>query len=91
MTYGPGSDHYFLASGRVVYANGGILGIDGDLNVHEGYDGGFGPSRYAIEQGQAEPFTVAEKQEVAAFVCALWQQWAATADHPTPPPEEPIP
>ena len=70
-----------LPSGKTFYANGGIIGIDEDLNVTEGYDGGieFQPlSQW--EDGDPEnlkPWTSAEKIELADMMIDRWTRFKA--------------
>ena len=63
-------EHYELeCSGRLCYANNGILGLNPDADdVTEGYDGGF-ESRYE------DKFTPAERQEIGNHMIALWTTW----------------
>jgi len=69
-------DHYRLSTGRMFYANGGIIGLSPEhttRSVSEGYDG-------AIYMGDEhdEPedrWTPAERQELAAYMVALWTRW----------------
>ena len=56
-------------SGRQVYANNGIIGINPELQVYNGYDGGLdafcGP-------GESSAFTREEQREIADYMIRLW-------------------
>jgi hypothetical protein len=58
------------STGREFYAHAGLLSVsvdDGETDIYYGYDGGLSTS----------DFTAEEKREVADYVIALWQRWAA--------------
>jgi len=61
-----GSDKYELNSGKEVYANNGIIGLDPTLErISEGYDGGvchIGSSAYTKE----------ETLEIVDYMIELW-------------------
>lgn len=61
-----GSGFIFECSGRDVYANRGIIGINPDLETSEGYDGGL---------PWDEPLTKAERIELADYMIALWTRY----------------
>ena len=65
-------DTMVLSSGRSVYANCGIVGIDPDGNVSEGYDGGLAPD------GEGD-FTEDERRELAAYMVSRWREWGKLA------------
>lgn len=72
-------DRLMLASGRQFYANSGILGLSDKLAITEGYDGGVREDRHRdadVDEDVDMPFTVEERAEIAAYMVALWQQWA---------------
>lgn len=60
-------DHYRFKSGREVYSNNGIIGIDPELNTFEGYDGGLG--------AWGNEFTQEERQELALYMIELWTMY----------------
>jgi hypothetical protein len=51
-------------SGKEIYANRGIFGINQDLHLYEGYDGGW----------NRNDFTKEEQNELADYAISLWQQ-----------------
>jgi hypothetical protein len=62
-------DYVFFSSGKVCYANNGIIGLSESdeygWHVSEGYDG-------SINVGQ---FTKAEKIELSDYMINLWQKF----------------
>ncbi len=60
-------DGYELSTGRKIYANGGFVGINEELDVREGYDG----NMYEYNAGQLTP---AEQAEICDFMIGLWQE-----------------
>lgn len=56
-------------SGKEAYTNCGIIGIDEELEVSEGYDGAF------EDWNSNEPFTAAERAELADYMIALWSRF----------------
>lgn len=72
------TDHYVLKSGRKVYANCGIIGIGPDLNLSEGYDGGFCtwpiPDWWSKEE-KADCLNVEELKEIADMMIVRWQSF----------------
>lgn len=72
-------DRLVLASGRQFHAHSGILGLSDKLVIMEGYDGGVREDRRPdadVDEDEDKPFTVEERAEIAAYMIALWQQWA---------------
>lgn len=67
---------YVLSTGRVFYANLGIIGINPTLEVSEGYDGGF--SVDGDWEGE-DKWTAAERAELADFMIDLWQRFKGQA------------
>lgn len=66
-----------LSSGREVYANRQIVGINHTLDVHEGYDGTLWLRHdKSLFEGNT-PLTHEERQEIADETCRLWKLWAA--------------
>lgn len=57
-------DELVLRSGRRVYANCGILGLDPTGKAFTGYDSHLG-----------EDFSEAERNEIASYMIALWCEW----------------
>jgi hypothetical protein len=78
-------DHYRLSTGRVIYANGGIIGLAPEGNardtrewrdgVSEGYDGGIMTGTDPDDYDDEGPWTDAERAELAAYMVELWRQW----------------
>ena len=73
-------DHFVLSTGREVCVNGGVIGLSPTMalegcRVAEGWDGGFDVTG---ELGD-EPWTVAERRELADYMIDLWQQWLEKA------------
>ncbi len=58
-------DDLIFNTGRKVYANNGIVGINEQLRISEGYDGGFEENRLTEE----------ERLELAAYMIDLWGKW----------------
>jgi hypothetical protein len=70
-------DGYTLSSGRRLYASRGIVGINPEMEVYEGYDGKIytGPSYYpAATPGWSHE----EKCELADFMISLWTKFKAS-------------
>jgi hypothetical protein len=63
------SFYVFECSGREVYANRLIIGIDPNLDVYEGYDG-------EIATSETIPISSAERQELAEYMISRWEQFA---------------
>jgi hypothetical protein len=79
-------DDVIFSSGKVVYANRGILGIDSRLETFYGYDGGF-PAWPAWE-GASGGLTRVERHELADHMIALWTQFKS-AEAPMPDEDTP--
>ncbi len=79
MTYDDDKNEYTLTSGRRLYANNGIIGINGELKVYDGYDGNLGG---AVNW---PTITEAEKTEICDHMIALWQK---RKEKPLPGPED---
>lgn len=69
MEWDEKTSEYVLASQRRLSANKGILGMSPRLSLTEGYDG-------YIEESPDEPFTPAERAEIASAMIEWWQKWA---------------
>lgn len=68
-------DKVIFSTGTERYANRGIIGLDGELSVSEGYDGGF------WEVGWKAPgteLTRDELAELADYMIALWTKFKKT-------------
>lgn len=61
-------DALIFDSGRVVSANCGIVGIDQEGQISEGYDG-------ALVSG-FEPLTRDERRDLAEYMIGLWKAYA---------------
>lgn len=81
----PADDGFTLSTGREVYANCGILGLerdddDGRLRLAYGYDGHVLEDQPDYREGRPMPckdaFTPEERAEIAEYVIALWREWA---------------
>jgi len=65
-------DCLIFDSGRILQANGGVVGISAELEPTGGWDGGlFGPSD--------SPFTPDERKELAAHMIERWKKFAESA------------
>ena len=64
-------DEYRLSTGRVLYANRGIIGVNCDLDVFDGYDGHLDG---AFMGSYGEPLTEAEQAELCDFMIDVWQK-----------------
>lgn len=65
-----GHDYYKLSSGKLIYANHGILGLSSECNLYEGYDGSFLHESWSRE----------DRVEVAEMMIERWKKWAAPDD-----------
>lgn len=54
-----------LATGRELYANRGIVGIDAEGNAFEGYDSGLSDA----------PLTLDERREIAEMMIERWRKY----------------
>lgn len=67
-------DRIKFSSGREIYANCGIIGIDAGLSISEGYDGGIAwPSH-----DWGEPLTKDDMRELADMLIDRWQRFKET-------------
>ncbi len=64
-------DDIIFSTGTRKYANDGIIGIDDDLEVTEGYDGGF----YWYEHNRTNALTKEEHLELADFMIDRWSKF----------------
>lgn len=67
MVFDERKNEYVLSTGRRAYAHNGIIGLDHEGGVFEGYDGGF-----ELYDGG---FTDAERAEIADLMIARWTAW----------------
>ena len=87
----PTDKGFKLSTGKEFYANLSILGLgpkreyEDRLGLTYGYDGGVSEDREPNEFAENAPFTPAERREIADYMIALWQEWAAL------PPEDAVP
>lgn len=58
-------DDLIFSSGKTIYANQGIVGIDSEGYITEGYDGGIDDDK----------FTPDEKMEFADYMIGLWRSY----------------
>ena len=73
------NDEYVLSSGRRLYAHFGIIGINPELKIYEGYGGGM-PCPYQIKKGN---LTVDDMRELADYMISLWGQFRITLKQET--------
>ena len=66
-------DYCVLSTGRRFYANNGIIGIDDDGNISEGYDGGIHTEGYEWPDEPEPPWTPAERAELADEMIRRWE------------------
>ena len=76
------NDQIKLSTGRILYANCGILGISPDLKPSEGYDGeilagdaGY-PGDVMRECSNTVPLTHEERRELASIAIDRWARYA---------------
>jgi NAD(P)H-nitrite reductase large subunit len=58
-----------FSTGKEYYANKGIIGIDANLTVYDGYDGIMDPGHTQIR------FTSEERRELADYMIRLWEMY----------------
>lgn len=70
-------DSICLSSGRVVQANHGIIGISGDLQVYEGYDGFVDVAGDYLDDVSVDgaDLTDADRVELADLMVARWMRY----------------
>jgi len=64
-------DTVVFSTGRRVYANCGIIGLNPDLKVSEGYDGLFNDGDGLIAE---------ERKELAAYMIEQWKKFAGSRE-----------
>ena len=75
MTFDWRTDRYTLASGRTVYAYGGVLGLGPDaISASYGWDG-------SVDMHDGLPFTTVERHEIAAEMIRRWEWWRENPIH----------
>ena len=70
------NDHYELSTGRRFTANRGIIGLNADNDLTEGYDGGIYVGGNPWDEPD-ETWSAAEKAELADYMIARWQAFKA--------------
>ena len=60
-----------LKTGRAVEANCGLISINSDFSIREGYDGYI----HGLENWTDNPYTKEEKIELADYMIGLWTQY----------------
>jgi len=75
-------DRCIFSTGTELQANCGVIGIGPDLEITEGWDGGFyNPSVYFDEEDY--PLTPVERIELAEFMIAKWKKFKKEAEDET--------
>lgn len=69
-----------FSTGRVSYANFGVIGLGDDLTVSHGADGGFWAPDYEGE----DALTPEERVELADYMIERWTAFRAAARAPLP-------
>lgn len=72
MTYDEQTGDTIFSTGRRVDAHAGIIGINADGEIFDGYDGGFDVPPH-------NPLTADEKRELADEMIARWQRYRDAA------------
>ena len=62
------NDSYILNTGKKIYANKGLISIDNEGNIYEGYDGELDIKEYNL-------FTKQERREIAKFMINKWKRY----------------
>lgn len=69
-----GQDLVF-STGRKIYANNGVVGINDELEVREGYDGYIqGAWDNDGINGERSPWTPAKQAELCDYMIDIWQK-----------------
>ena len=76
-----------LSSGRVLRPNGGFVGINSEMAVCEGYDGGIDVEEDWSAYGGEKPWTAAEQVEFADIMIQRWMEWKTRAAETVSEPE----
>jgi hypothetical protein len=69
------SDNLVLKSGREIYANQGIFGIDADLCVSTGYDNGV---EWPADSDDPDALTADDMREIADLMLDRWTRFRAS-------------
>lgn len=73
-------DRCIFSTGTRLFANRGVIGIGPNLEVTEGWDGGFyNPSSYFDEEDS--PLTPVERVELADFMIGQWKKFKKEAEN----------
>lgn len=73
-------DEITLSSGRVIYANCNIVGIDDKGAIYDGYDGGINP--WTSDWEESANWTQAERDELADLMIVRWQRFKLLTERP---------
>jgi hypothetical protein len=78
----PSDEIVFRCSGRTEYVHAGIIGIDDQGSVFQGFDGKIEDAGYRKDfdagdcsPGDPVPLTDAERRELAEEMVARWKKW----------------
>jgi hypothetical protein len=72
----PIGNAYLLESGRTFRANGGILGINSEELLTEGYDSELENGYDTTFEFDQPPLTAEERREIADYMIERWKEWA---------------
>lgn len=67
-----------LSTGKRFYANQGIIGINDELSIYEGYDGRISLREYYPTESLN--LSKEERKELAEYAISLWQKFANLSD-----------
>ena len=74
-------DYVIFSTGSVRYAQNGVLGLDPDSRVMQGYDGDFYRGEGEESWSKERPkLTTAELCELADYMIKRWQQFRASQE-----------
>ena len=77
----PADNGFIFSTGRQCSANNNIIGINPELDVSDGYDGGF--SIVDEEDAWEKTLTTEERTELADYMIGLWTAYRkASPPHP---------
>lgn len=65
-------DTITFSSGNTAYANCGIIGINDELNIFEGYDGSID---WPTSDWKTTKLTADDMRELADYMIVLWQRF----------------
>ena len=66
MKYLEGKEKYLFSTGRIASANCGIIGLSPNLEISDGYDGGFDGTRNLTKE---------ERVELANYMIEKWKEF----------------